>query len=515
MKAMKKLFNIIFTGLLLMAGLASCTDNNKTIVTGDSVDLRYRIENKKDTLAAISPKAFTIVVKSTKPWTITSDHPDWCIIEQEEGEAQPDSLVHYGKGENTNVKVQYYDNPDLDDRTDIITIASDGFVGKKLEVFQLGIAYLNVPEADIKGGLMIEKAGGDLVVNVKTNQKWTAKIVPQGSDKAEWLAISSGASGELDGTVTITVEENSGEKRYSNVAIYDRYGEERAMIKITQDGVQLDPATFEIHAGYDQLSYTLNVVCNSAWEAEGDSGWFTIENPTGHSGNGTLNITITQNDTPDLRTGTISLKTIAANPGDPVLQKDVVFKQAYKVNPVRINMDNDEIANWKSDKGFDPVYEAGVGTTFATGATGYSRLNRSMKAGSYSFHWNTFSADAKVRHWFCYSGGQEIKFNLYGTGSTEISLSASDGEKPSISSSVKDLDMTKDHIVTYNFNQVGSYCQVSMLIDGVEAGSFVSSETVLYNCKWGADINMYIGVEIGSAVLDWYEYTAPFSWDEE
>ena len=512
---MKKIFSFILTGLILIAGLASCTVNDKTLVTGDSVDLRYRIENLQDTLAAISPKAFTIVVKSTKPWTITNEHPDWCIITQEEGEAVADSLVHVGKGENTNVKVQYYNNPDLDDRTDIITIASDGFVGKRVTVFQLGIAYLNVPEADIEGGLKIEKVGGELEVNVKCNQKWTAKILPFNEGKTDWLAISDGESGELDGKVTIAVQENSGEKRYANVAIYDRHGDERAMVKITQDGVQLDPATFEIHAGYDQLSYSLNVVCNTAWEAEGDATWFTITNPTGHTNNGTLNITITQNDTPDLRKGTIMLKTIAANPGDPVLQKEIVFKQAYKVNPVRINMDNDEIANWKSDKGLDPVYEAGVGTTFANGATGYARLNRSMKAGSYSFHWSTFSADAKVRHWFCYSGNQEIKFNLYGTGSTEISLSASDGEKPSISSSVKDLDMTKDHIVTYNFNQVGIYCQVSMLIDGVEAGSFVSSETVLYNCKWGADINMYIGVEVGSAVLDWYEYTAPFSWDEE
>ena len=42
------------------------------------------------------------------------------------------------------------------------------------------------------------------------------------------------------------------------------------MIKITQDGVQLDPETFEIRAGYDQLATTLNVVCNTKWSATSD-----------------------------------------------------------------------------------------------------------------------------------------------------------------------------------------------------------------------------------------------------
>ena len=523
MKDMKKILNIILAGVVLVAGLASCDGNKEQLTTGDTVDLRYRVADSYE-LDAISPKSFVIVVKSTKPWTITSKHPDWCIIEQEDGEAVADSLVHVGKGENTNVKVQYYDNTELDDRTDYITIASNGFVGKTVTVNQKGIAYLNVPEADIEGGLLIEKAGGTLTVNVKSNQKWTAKIVAEGSDKANWLAVTDGASGENDGKVTVTVQENAGEKRYSNVAIYDRHGEERAMVKITQDGVQLDPETFEIRAGYDQLSTTLNVVCNTNWEATWDGNWFTVDNPTGHNGNGTLTITITQNDGTSLRKGSIVLKTIAANPGDAVAEKEIVFKQAYKINSVRQVVDNDELGAWNSDWANPPVYTPEVGTLFAA----KSRLNRSMPFGNYTFRWKDLTPDPagaeaiRVRHWFCFDEGCELKFDLRPVDA-KISFdfnAAGDGNKPSVDAFTA-VDWTQPIEITYKFDPSGSeYCHVTYLVkqdggDAVVAGSFDTSANLLRSVTWNAKINMYVGVDkSGSAVLEWYEYTAPMNWDE-
>jgi hypothetical protein len=522
MKDMKKILNIILAGVVLVAGLASCSGNKEQLTTGDTVDLRYRVADSYD-LDAISPKSFVIVVKSTKPWTITSKHPDWCIIEQEEGEAVADSLVHVGKGENTTVKVQYYDNTELDDRTDFITIASNGFVGKTVTVNQKGIAYLNVPEADIEGGLMIEKAGGNLTVNVKSNQKWTAKIVPEGADKANWLAITDGASGELDGKVTVTVQENTGEKRYSNVAIYDRHGEERAMIKITQDGVQLDPATFEIRAGYDQLSTTLDVVCNTSWEATWDGDWFIVDNPTGHTGNGTLTITITKNEGTSLRKGSISLKTIAANAGDAVAEKEIVFKQAYKIEAVRHIMDNDEMGSWKSDWANPPVYTPDSGTLFAA----KSRLNNSMPFGTYTFRWKGWAGGARIRHWFCFSESCEMKFDIRPIDakcSFDFNV-AGDGNKPSIDGFTA-IDWTKPIEITYKFDPSGSeYCHVTYLVkqddaDAAVAGSFDTSANLLRTIKWNASINMYVGVDQvsdqdpGSAILEWYEYTAPMNWDE-
>ena len=53
-------------------------------------------------------------------------------------------------------------------------------------------------------------------------------------------------------------------------------------------------------------------------------------------------------------------------------------------------------------------------------------------------------------------------------------------------------------------------------MNGVEAGSFDTSESLLRTVTWGTSINMYIGVDnenSGSAVLEWYEYTPPMNWE--
>ena len=247
---------------------AGCSSKNEIPQANkDVVELRYRVESEYQ-LPARDAAPFTIVVKSSRPWSIASQHPDWCIIGQEEGEAVDGALVHEGKGESTSVKVQYYDNTDLDDRIDKIEIASDYLVAKTVTVYQRGIAYLNVPEADIEGGLFVEKPQGSVTINIKANQKWSTKILPYEGGTTDWLSISEGETGELDGTVTVAVKENTGEKRYAFVGVYDRHDEERAMIKITQDGVQLDPEAFEIRLGYDQVAATLHVVSNSAWVVE-------------------------------------------------------------------------------------------------------------------------------------------------------------------------------------------------------------------------------------------------------
>lgn len=517
---MKRIFHLILCGLALAIGLTSCDE--KPEVPIDGVDLRYRVADSYE-LDAIGAKPFTIVVKSTKPWVIRSVHPEWCIIEQEEGEAQPDSLVHVGKGENTTVKVQYYDNDQLDDRIDYIEIASGEWIGKKVTVYQKGIAYLRVPEADIEGGLMIEKEGGSLELNVLSNQKWSAKVLPfpEGAS-TDWVSLASGAEGELDGQVKISIQENAGEKRYANVAVYDRLGEERAMILITQDGVQLDPEAFEIRAGYDQNSATLNVISNSRWVAEkgGTEEWFTIDNPTGHDGDGTLTITLTSNDGTSMRKSSIVLKTVAANPGDPVAEKEIIVKQAFKIEPERHIVTNDEIAEWKSDWANAPVYTKDVGALFEA----QSRLNRSMPFGTYTFRWKDLTPDPsaaegiRVRHWFCFDEGCELKFDIRpvdGKISFDFNV-AGDGNKPSIDGYTA-VDFTQPIEITYKFDPSGgSYCHVTYYVNGNEAGSFDTSENLLRSVLWGSKINMYIGVDkSGSAVLEWYEYTQPMNWDEE
>ena len=72
--------------------------------------------------------------------------------------------------------------------------------------------------------------------------------------------------------------------------------------------------------------------------------------------------------------------------------------------------------------------------------------------------------------------------------------------------------------ITFKFDPSGAeYCHVTYLVNGQEAGSFDTSETMLRTVKWGTSFSVYIGVDnenSGSAVLEWYEYTAPMNWGD-
>ena len=508
---MKKLFHII-AATALLGGLAGCGQKEPEVV--QAVDLRYRCESEYN-LAAAGAKAFTIVVTSSAPWSVTSAHPDWCIISDEEGEASPADAVHVGQGTKTNVRAQYYDTTDLDDRTDQITIQSDYWVGKVITVNQKGTAYLTVPKEELEQP--VTKGGGDITFHVNANQNWSAEVT-----EGYWLSILDGASGTGNGTVTVTAEENASELRYAKVTVYDRNKVAMATVNFTQDGVQLFPAAYEIRAGYDQLSASVDIAANAKWQVvkgADEADWFTIATPTGE-GNGTIKLTLTQNDGSAIRKSSILVRNVSSNPEDPVIEKEIEVKQAYRVTPQRYILNDDEIARFDLEWANAPVYTKDVGTLFKA----QSRLhNGSMPFGTYTFRWSNFTADPagaeglRCRHWFCFPESCELKFDIRpvdGKISFDFNV-AGDGNKPSIDA-YTNVDFTQPIEITYKFDPGGSeYCKVTYLVNGVVAGTFETSEKLLRSVKWGQSVNMYFGADkSGSAILEWYEYTAPLDWDE-
>ena len=485
---MKKIVYIFCAAAVLLGVPQGCQKKAEEAVK--TVDLRYRANDSYD-LPATGAQSFTILVASTDPWTVTSEHPDWCIISEEEGEASDPELVHTGKAAPTTIRVQYYDNTFLDDRTDKITIQSDYWVGKVITVNQKGIAFLTIPESDLD--LSVEKAGGNYYIHINSNQPWSARVTD-----GDWISITDGASGEGVGTVTVTALDNVAELRYAEVTVYDRHEVASAKILFTQDGVQLVPAVTEVRAGFDQLSSELEITSNTDWvvvKASESDDWFTLENASG-TGNGTVKINFTQNN-----------------------DEGIVVKQAYKIEPVRVVVDNDELSLWKSDWANAPTYAKGVGTTFV----GKARLNRSMAFGSYTFRWSSFVTDPelggpRIRHWFCFAEGCELKADIR-PADTKVSFdfnAAGDGNKPSLNSYTAIDDWTQPIELTIKFDPSGAeHCHVTYLVNGVEAGSFDTAPDLLRSVTWNAGINMYFGVDVaGSALCEWYEYTAPMNWDE-
>ena len=508
---MKKLIYILCAAAALVTGLWGC--QKKAEEAMKTVDLRYRANDSYD-LPATGAQAFTILVVSSDPWTVTSEHPDWCIISEEEGDASDPDLVHVGKATPTTIRVQYYDNTFLDDRTDKITIKSDYWTGKTITVNQKGIAFLTIPEDDLAQDVV--KAGGDYEIHISSNQDWSTKVTD-----GDWVSISEGATGNGTGVVVVTAQENSSELRYSEVTVYDRHDEPTYQILFTQDGVQLVPMSEEIRAGYDQATAELEVVSNTKWTVEKDEAddWFDIVTPTGE-GNGKVLLSLKVNEDPGLRKANIVLKNVVTSEGDYQAEKTIVVKQAYKIDPVRVMMNNDELGSWKSDWANPPVYIKDVGSQF----TAKARLNRSMAFGSYTFHWSAIEqnpaseAGVRVRHWFCFSEGCELKADIRpADGKVSYDFNAAnDGNKPSIDG-YTNLDFTQPVEITYKFDPSGAeHCHVTYLVNGNESGSFDTSAELLRTVTYGASINMYIGVDnegSGSAILEWYEYTAPMNWE--
>jgi hypothetical protein len=512
---MKKIFILFCCAAALVTGLNGC-QQKETQEPVKIVDLRYRAQDSYD-LPAAGAKAFTILVASTEPWTVTSAHPDWCIISEEEGDASDPTAVHEGKAEPTTIRVQYYDNTFLDDREDKITIKSDYWTGKVITVRQKGSAFLTISEEDLDQA--VTKAGGDHFIHIKSNQDWSAKVTD-----GDWVSVTEGATGNGTGTVTVNAAENSSELRYAEVTVYDRHNEPSALIKFTQDGVQLVPLATEIRAGYDQASGEVEVLSNAKWtvtkESEADD-WFEILTPTGE-GDGKIQLSFTQNDGDGLRSAVIILKNVVAHEGDFGAVKEIKVKQAYKITPVRVPMNNDELGSWSSDWTNAPAYVKDLGTQF----NAKCRIHNSSKPfGSYTFHWSAITQNpasetgVRVRHWFCFDEGCELKADIRpmdGKVSFDFNA-ANDGNKPSIDGFTA-VDFTQPVEFTIKFDPSGAeHCHVTYLVNGEVAGSFDTSATLLSTVKWGSNINMYLGVDnenSGSAVLEWYEYTAPMNWED-
>ena len=520
---MKRIAYILCAAAVLLTAFTGCQKQAEQ-GTMATVDLRYRANDSYDLPATDAP-SFVIMVASSEKWEITSKHPDWCIISQEEGEGAPADSVRIGHAPITSVRVQYYDNTFLDDRTDTLTISSSYWVGKRITVNQKGIAFLTVEDEDLDQAVI--KAGGNYLIHVTSNQDWSAKVT-----YGDWVSIADGATGSKVGTITVTAAENSSELRYADVTIYDRHDVPMYIAKFTQDGVQLVPAVSEILASYDQASSDLEIISNTKWtvaKASETDDWFSLDKTSGE-GNGVVHITFTQNDESGVRKADLIIKNVVEKADDYQAEKTVVVKQGYKIEPVRVLMNNDELSLWNSDWANKPTYIKDTGLLFEAKA----RLNRSMQFGTYTFRWSALTPDPtnggpRVRHWFCFNEGAELKADIRpsdGKVSFDFNV-AGDNNKPSIDG-YTNVDFTQPVEFTYKFDRNGKtgvftkdgvdmdveYCHVTYLVNGVEVGSFDTHTNMLRSVYFGASINMYIGCDTaGSAICEWYEYTAPMSWD--
>ena len=280
------------------------------------VDLRYRVDQDSYLIDAKGTETVTFLVKSTDPWEVFgSKRESWYTITPDQGEP----------GETFTVTIKCKENTDLDDRADTINIKSDYWTGKQFLLTQKGIAYLNYEPVE-----NILQEGGQTTISILANQNWTAAVTSGNL----WLSVNSGASGRLNGTITVSATPNTGEQRTGIVTVYDRHGVVAQEIPVVQNGVILNtpvPENGSWFRLYEQAQVLeLPVESNAQWTvAKGnpaDDDWYSFET-TEFNGDGVIRVNVSEHKGTSVRTAEIVLSTVAAEGATPLV-KTIRFKQA-------------------------------------------------------------------------------------------------------------------------------------------------------------------------------------------
>ena len=285
------------------------------------VDLRYDVPQDSYLIDKDGKDTVKIRVRSTEPWTVYGMKGEsWYKITPDSGNAS----------EIYTVTITCEANTSLDDRRDTIVIRSDYWTGKEFLLTQKGTAYLDYQEpADIA------MDGESLTLEVLSNQDWRAEV----TSGSTWLGISSGATGNGDSAVMLTADENKGEQRTAEVTLYDRNGDVRHVVTMTQIGIVLSPSAPE-NGAYHMLYHEsqqirIPVESNVTWKVEKkspeDEGWYEIEGGNEFEGPDELIINVSEyavGGASAVREGNLILSTVPEEEGGFSLVKTIRFKQA-------------------------------------------------------------------------------------------------------------------------------------------------------------------------------------------
>lgn len=459
----------------------SCSDDEAV----KRVDLRYRAKENY-TLSAVNPESIKIQVKSSDQWMVFSDHPDWCTISPDQGEAET----------TFDVVIQYKENTALDDRIDTITVQSDYWVGTWITVLQKGIAYLNTENADDILLSKKEGAGAEATFHVLANQKWTAKIT-EGED---WLSVKGATEGTNDGTITIAALTNQGEKRYGTVTLYDRHHVVRQTVKVTQDGIQIDPDITSFREDYEEHAIEINVISNGVWTVSKDDDsqeWYSFSD-TSFDGNGKLVVSLSTNSGTAIRKATFKLSS-EIQPGKEPLVRTITVKQAYN-GTEHYEFNVEEGKKWNISNG-----------TCSFSADGfYSKVGRiirsGMQPGYYSFHIKRMAANAQTVI-FVTQGANEIRWHLnMATGKTNYSTA------PYSALTQKSFDKSKgSYTLGLKLTKAeNGNTNIAWYLDGVLCATYPGTLGIEY----GSSLTIYVGTNISEATYDWWEYVPDYEWGD-
>ncbi len=152
-------------------------------------------------------------------------------------------------------------------------------------------------------------AVGSVNVTTSANCAWTAVVNASNS----WLTISSGSSGNGNGTVNFNVAANTGPARSGTLTIA---GQTYTVNQATGCTYMLSATSQAFSLNGGSSSVTVSAVAGCAWTAVSNVSWVMITAGSSGTGNGTVNFTVAASDGVT-RTGTLIIagQTFTINQG--------------------------------------------------------------------------------------------------------------------------------------------------------------------------------------------------------
>jgi all-beta uncharacterized protein/BACON domain-containing protein len=149
--------------------------------------------------------------------------------------------------------------------------------------------------------LSINAAGGTgtpISVSTGSGCTWTA------TENVGWITILTGATGTGNGSVTYSVQANTGGARTATMTVA---GQSVSISQSAPCSYSISPnnATMDKAGGTGTVSVTTQSGC--AWTAVSNATWITITSGSAGTGNGTVNFTAAANTTGSDRNGTLTI----------------------------------------------------------------------------------------------------------------------------------------------------------------------------------------------------------------
>ncbi|MFN7933601.1 MAG: BACON domain-containing carbohydrate-binding protein [Bryobacteraceae bacterium] len=233
--------------------------------------------------------------------TAVTDSPDWLTI----------SFGTTGTG-NGSIGYRVDENRTAAARNGSITVGNARFTVSQAGAncsFSLSVTSAQVPRTAGRG-----------TIRVTTNCAWTA------ASNADWLRITSGASGSGDGTIEYTYDDNPAvSQRTATITAAGR------AFTLTQEGVpctvSVNPTAADFPGDGGTGTIAVTSACN--WQVSTSQNWVTITSSTSGSGNAAVSYRVAANTTTAARQAAIA-----------IANQTIVIRQAATVLPVVTSITN-------------------------------------------------------------------------------------------------------------------------------------------------------------------------------